>query len=69
MVLLSDRAHRQEAWVAKQETDEVDQLCRVLQDSDDVIRRWYDIFCQAVLHVKLSIHVESQLEVQHSESP
>lgn len=47
-------------WISKQETDEVDRLCRLFQDSDALIQHWYSIFRCSVTHVKLSIIMESR---------
>ena len=48
-------------WTTKQDTDEVDKLCSKFQQSDEMIRRWYEIFYKSVMHVKLSILMEGKL--------
>lgn len=47
-------------WVGRQDTDEVDRLCRLFQEDDALVQRWYSIFCCSVAHVKLSILMESR---------
>ena len=47
-------------WITKQDTDEVHRLCQLFQENDELINRWYEIFKKSVLHVKLSIIMESK---------
>lgn len=51
--------HQTKNWILKQDTDEIYELCNRFQSSDDMIQKWYKIFCDAVRHVKLSIMIES----------
>jgi hypothetical protein len=51
--------HQTKTWINRQDTEDIHQLCKDFQASEDMVRRWYDIFCDAVRHVKLSIMIES----------
>jgi len=51
--------HQTKNWLMKQDTDDIYELCKRFQSSDDMIHKWYNIFCDAVSHVKLSIMIES----------
>lgn len=54
--------HQTKSWLNRQDTDDIHELCKAFEASEDMIRNWYRAFCDAVRHVKLSVLIESSVQ-------